>query len=164
MLHHVNKPQRDVEMIYAGAAAWMEDVSSLFMLSQNRYKNTFILTPQKERVGSLKEVAYSFDKSKNEIKECDIFFAKETQEDQEIRNCIYEFIKHHHLGPTYSEILEYCTKNCGFSKNKVNTVIQAAKEHYWKAIKEKENHNRDVYVLVDRSDKLDKIRGTKNGY
>ena len=155
MLHHVNKPQKDVETIFAGAAAWMEDVSSLFMLKQNRYKNSFILTPHKERVGTLCEIAYIFDKSKNEITECDLFYAKETQEDEEIRNSIYEFIRNHISKPTYSEILEHCTQNCGYAKNKVNSVIQAAKEHYWKAIKEKENHNRDVYILLDRSDKLD---------
>ncbi|MDD3476678.1 MAG: AAA family ATPase, partial [Sulfurimonas sp.] len=155
MLHHVNKPQKDVETIFAGAAAWMEDVSSLFMLKQNRYKNCFILTPHKERVGALCEVAYIFEKSKNEITECELFYAKETQEDEEIRNCIYEFIKNHASKPTYSEILKHCTQNNGYSKNKVNAVIQAARQHYWKAIKEKENHNRDVYILLDRSDKLD---------
>lgn len=155
MLHHVNKPQKDMETIFAGAAAWMEDVSSLFMLKQNRYKNCFILTPHKERVGALCEVAYIFDKSKNEITECDLFYAKETQEDEEIRNSIYEFIRNHISKPTYSEILEHCTQNCGYAKNKVNSVIQAAKEHYWKAIKEKENHNRDVYILLDKSDRLD---------
>ncbi len=153
MLHHVNKPQKDVETIFAGAASWMEDVSSLFMLKQNRYKNCFILTPHKERVGALCEVAYIFEKSKNEITECELFYAKETQEDEEIRNCIYEFIKNHASKPTYSEILEHCTKNNGYSKNKVNAVIQAARQHYWKAIKEKENHNRDVYILLDKSDK-----------
>ena len=34
LLHHVNKPQKDMEMIFAGAAAWLEDVSSALCFSK----------------------------------------------------------------------------------------------------------------------------------
>ena len=156
ILHHVNKPQKDMEMVFAGAAAWMEDVSSAFMLKKNKYKNCFILEPLKERVGALSEVSYKFNKIDNSIEECNLFYAKETFEDEEIRILIYRYIKESENRLTYSQILEYCTKDCGYSKNKVNAVIQSAKHHYWESIKEKKNHNRDVFVLVDSSDKLDK--------
>ncbi|RLA80269.1 MAG: hypothetical protein DRG78_11315 [Epsilonproteobacteria bacterium] len=156
LLHHVNKPQKDMEMIFAGAAAWLEDVSSAFMLQQNRFKNSFILKPIKERVGSLSEVAFKFSKTENMIESCELFFAKETEESEQIRVTIANFIKNNEK-PTYTQILSYCTDDCGFPKNKVNAVIQAAKEHYWRAIKEKENHNRDVFVLLDKQDKLDKL-------
>ncbi len=156
LLHHVNKPQKDMETIFAGAAAWLEDVSSAFMLEQNRFKNTFILKPIKERVGSLSEVAFKFSKAENMIESCDLFFAKETEESEQIRLTIVNYIKNNEK-PTYTQILSYCTNDCGFTKNKVNAVIQAAKEYYWRAIKEKENHNRDVFVLLDKSDKFDSL-------
>lgn len=156
LLHHVNKPQKDMDTVFAGAAAWMEDVSSSFMLEQNKYKNCFILKPIKQRVGDLAEIAFLFNKSENIIEEIDLFFAKETIEDEEIRNVIYDYLKRSEIKQTYSQILEYCTKDCGFSKNKVNAVIQAAKSHYWESTKEKHNHNRDVFVLLDSSDMQDK--------
>ena len=156
LLHHVNKPQKDMDTVFAGAAAWMEDVSSSFVLEQNKYKNCFILRPTKQRVGDLAEIAFLFNKSENIIEEIDLFFAKETIEDEEIRNVIYDYLKRSEIKQTYSQILEYCTKDCGFSKNKVNAVIQAAKHHYWESIKEKHNHNRDVFVLLDNSDRQDK--------
>jgi len=132
------------------------DVSSAFMLEQNRFKNSFILKPIKERVGSLSEVAFKFIKTENMIESCDLFFAKETEESEQIRITIANFIKNNEK-PTYTQILSYCTDDCGFSKNKVNSVIQAAKNQYWKAIKEQKYNNRDVYILLDKLDKLDKL-------
>jgi replicative DNA helicase len=148
LLHHVNKPQKDMDLIFAGAAAWLEDVSSAFMLRQNRWTNCFILKPVKERVGSLQEVAFTFSKSENMIESCDLFLAKETEESEEIRKTISNFIKNNEK-PSYTQILEYCMDDCGFSKNKVNSVIQTSKDHYWKAIKEQKKNNRDVYILLD---------------
>lgn len=156
LLHHVNKPQKDMEMIFAGAAAWLEDVSSAFMLQQNRWKNCFILQPIKERVGNLSKVAFKFSKTENMIESCDLFFAKETEESEQIRITIANFIRNNDK-PTYTQILSYCTDDYGFSKNKVNAVIQAAKNQYWKAIKEQKYNNRDVYILLDKQDKLDKL-------
>jgi len=156
LLHHVNKPQKDMDMIFAGAAAWLEDVSSAFMLQQNRYKNCFVLKPIKERVGSLSEVAFKFYKTTNMIESCDLFFAKETEESEYIRDTISNFIKNNDK-PTYTQILSYCTDDCGFSKNKVNSVIQTAKNQYWKAIKEQKHNNRHVYILLDKQDKSDNL-------
>ncbi|RLA77786.1 MAG: hypothetical protein DRG78_16600 [Epsilonproteobacteria bacterium] len=156
LLHHVNKPQKDMEMIFAGAAAWLEDVSSAFMLQQNRFKNTFILQPLKERVGNLCEVAFKFNKKSNSIENCELFYAKETEESEQIRITIANFIQNNEK-PTYSQILNYCTEECGFSKNKVNGVIQTAKNQYWKAIKEQKYNNRDVYILLDKQDKCDNL-------
>ncbi len=155
LLHHVNKPQKDMDMIFAGAAAWLEDVSSAFMLQQNRWTNCFILKPIKERVGSLSEVAFEFLKSENMIESHDLFSAKETEESVSIREAIKKFIQTNEE-PTYTQILDHCTNDCGFSKNKVNRVIQDAKNRYWKANKQKKNNNnRDLFFLVDESDKCD---------
>ena len=155
LLHHVNKPQKDMDMIFAGAAAWLEDVSSAFMLQQNRWTNCFILKPIKERVGSLSEVAFEFLKSENMIESHDLFLAKETEESASIQEIIKKFIKNNEE-PTYTQILDHCTNDCGFSKNKVNRVIQDAKNRYWKANKQKKNNNnRDLFFLVDESDKCD---------
>ena len=155
LLHHVNKPQKDMDMIFAGAAAWLEDVSSAFMLQQNRWTNCFILKPIKERVGSLSEVAFEFLKSENMIESHDLFSAKETEESSSIQEVIKKFIRNNEE-PTYTQILDHCTNDCGFSKNKVNRVIQDAKNRYWKANKQKKNNNnRDLFFLVDESDKCD---------
>ena len=51
-------------------------------------------------------------------------------------------------------ILEYCMR-CGYAKNNINIIIQRGKDKYWKATKERENHNRDIFILLDMSDKSD---------
>ena len=79
-----------------------------------------------------------------------------TEESEQIRITIANFIQNNEK-PTYSQILNYCTEECGFSKNKVNGVIQTAKNQYWKAIKEQKYNNRDVYILLDKQDRCDNL-------
>jgi len=155
-LHHTNKPQKDInELTYAGSSAWLEDTSNAFILNYSDFTNSFLFSPVKKRVGNLHEQAFTYSEETMLLCKIDLKDAKQTKEDIEIRNIILGFINEHPKRPTYSEILNTCTKNFGYAKNQVNTVIQASKGIHWDAIKEKENHNRDVYILLDNSDKLD---------
>lgn len=156
-LHHTNKPQKDInELTYAGSSAWLEDASNAFILNNNDFTSSFLFSPVKKRIGSLLEQAFTYNEETMLLSKIDIQDAKQTKEDIEIRNIILKFISEHPERPTYSEILNTCTKNFGYAKNQVNAIIQASKGIHWDAIKEKENHNRDVYILLDNSDKLDK--------
>lgn len=158
-LHHTNKPQRDIETQFAGSSAWAEDASNAFILTQNQHKKSFIFTPIKNRIGDLSEVAYIYLEHKHELEEIDITFAKETQEDEYIKNEIIDFIiSVNHTPIIYSDIMKHLTTNGYPNKDKVNRVIQQGKNIYWATKKIKEKNNRDVYTLIvsDNPDKSDR--------
>jgi len=158
-LHHTNKPQRDIETQFAGSSAWTEDASNAFILTQNEYKKSFIFTPIKNRIGDLNEVAYIYFEDKHQLQEIDIIFAKETEEEEHIKNEIINFITlENYSAPIYSDIMRHLASNGYTNKDKVNRVIQKGKNIYWVTKKIKEKNNRDVYTLIvtDESDKLDR--------
>ncbi len=105
----------------------------------------------------MNEVGYIYIEGKHELEEIDIVFAKETQEEEQIKNEIIDFICSTTYTPIYSDIMKHLVINGYTNKDKVNRVIQRGKNIYWVTKKIKEKNNRDVYTLVttDSSDKLD---------
>ena len=157
-LHHTNKPQADINQLqYAGSSAWEEDTSNAFILKKNEYKKSFILSPIKSRIGDLKELAFTYDSVNCHIVEMDVYLAKETQVDKQIRHEIINFIKQSTEKPIYSDIRKHL-REIGYKNNdKINGVIQAGKGVYWDARKIPEQNYKDVYELVtDSTDKSDK--------
>lgn len=157
-LHHTNKPQADINQLqYAGSSAWEEDTSNAFILKKNEYKKSFILSPIKSRIGDLKELAFTYDSVNCHIVEMDVYLAKETQVDKQIRHEIINFIKQSTEKPIYSDIMKHL-REIGYKNNdKINGVIQAGKGVYWDARKIPEQNYKDVYELVtDSTDKSDK--------
>jgi len=153
-LHHTNKPQKDIDdLTYAGSSAWLEDTSNAFILSNNEDKKSFTFTPVKKRVGNLSKQAFIYDAKEQLLNSIDIDYANETNVEIEIRNSIFECINANDK-PTYSMILKYCM-GCGYPKDTINIIIQNGKGKYWKATKERENHNRDIFILLDMADKSD---------
>jgi len=146
LLHHTNRPQKDLsELVYAGSSAWEEDSSNAFILKQNNYKSTFLFQPIKNRVGELKDIAFSYNQD-HTLTQVDFEEAAETEEDQQIRNEVIDFIANNPKC-TYSQILQHVT-SMGYGKDKVNKVIQAGKSKHWQAIKNKAKQNRDEYILI----------------
>lgn len=153
-LHHTNKPQRDLsELTYAGSSAWEEDTANAFILTKNEYKNTFIFTPIKNRTGELRELAFKYDESNHSISIVDLLSAKETKIDEEIRIIIATFINNSVQKPCFSQIMKNCEEQ-GYSKDKINAVIQTGKGIYWIAERKSQN-NKDEFELID-SDNLDR--------
>jgi replicative DNA helicase len=149
-LHHTNKPQKDIETMYAGSSAWEEDSSNAFILQKNDDKNTFIFNPIKNRVGELEELAFTYHQETHTLSKVDLFNAKETKEDEEIRDEIIEYIKKD-KSANYSKLSSHCM-SLGYSKNRVNKVIQDGKGRYWNESKSKEN-NRSSYTLIIQEQK-----------
>lgn len=144
-LHHTNKPQKDIETMYAGSSAWEEDSSNAFILQKNDDKGTFIFKPIKNRVGELEEIAFTYHQETHSLTKVDIRNAKMTKEDEEIINEIVMYI-HKDKNANFSKVLNYCM-SLGYSKNKANNIIQTGKGIYWNETKSIEN-NRSSYTLI----------------
>ncbi len=158
LLHHTNRPQKDLsELVYAGSSAWEEDSSNAFILKQNNYKSTFLFQPIKNRVGELKDIAFSYNQD-HTLMQVDFEEAAEIEEDQQIRNEVIDFIANNPKC-TYSLILQHVT-GMGYGKDKVNKVIQAGKSKHWQAIKNKAKQNRDEYILIDTENISKKVEIT----
>ncbi|SFP99186.1 DnaB-like helicase N-terminal domain-containing protein [Hydrogenimonas thermophila] len=146
-LHHTNKPNQEMdeyEQVYAGSSAWREDVDNMFLLVTNKYKNTFIFVPSKNRVGIIEEQAYKIEN--HIIEKVETEWAKEDAEFEEIRDQVISFIEDCKTPPTFSQILTFLIES-GYSKNKSNKVIQKGKGRYWKIEKIKKN-NKNLYFLI----------------
>lgn len=157
-LHHTNKPNKDLqELIYAGSSAFQEDTGNAYIMQKNEYKNSFIFKNFKERTGELADIAFEYEDN-HKLKKLDFLRATETEEDEQIRTNIITFIDSNQ-GCIYSQILQYIT-SLGYSKDKVNKVIQDGKTKYWKAVKNKTKQNRDEYVLISSSDSIDNSDNT----
>lgn len=157
-LHHTNKPQADIAQLrYAGSSAWEEDTSNAFILNKNEYRKCFVLSPIKTRIGDLKEIAFTFDQEKQRLNEVDLFWAKETRVDEEMRKEVIHFLRESETKPIYSDIMRHL-REIGYKNNdKINRVIQAGKNVIWKATKVPDQNFKDVYELIeDYSDKSDK--------
>ncbi|MDP3465023.1 MAG: AAA family ATPase [Sulfuricurvum sp.] len=155
-LHHTNKPQRDFqELQYAGSSAFEEDTSNAFILKYNEFRKTFILKPLKNRVGKIEESAFFYQSSSHSLECVDLFWAKESEEDDAIRIEIENFIKNADESPIYSQIMKY-VGDMGFSKDSTNRVIQVGKGRYWTSKKIREQNNKDVYELMVLNTTLDK--------
>ncbi|QOP43629.1 AAA family ATPase [Sulfurimonas sediminis] len=147
-LHHTNKPNKDLqELVYAGSSAFQEDTGNAYILSKNEFKGTFIFKNFKARTGNLKDVAFRYVADSHTLIQVDFQEASETEEDQQIKNEIIEFITNNPKC-TYSLILQHVT-SMGYGKDKVNKVIQAGKSKHWQAIKNKAKQNRDEYILIE---------------
>jgi len=159
LLHHTNKPSKDLEYLtYAGSSAWEEDTSNAFLLQKNEYKSTFLFKEFKKRVGDIRDIAFEIDKRSGNLITIDFNEASETEEYQHIRNEVVDFIGNN-LKCTYSEILKHVTY-IGYTKDRVNKVIQEGKAKYWQAVKNKTKQNRDEYVLISYSDNKDNLDDT----
>jgi len=157
-LHHTNKPQKDLqELVYAGSSAFQEDTGNAYILSKNEFKGTFIFKNFKARTGDLKDVAFSYNQD-HTLTQVNFEEAAETEEDQQIRNEVIDFIVNN-LKCTYSQILQHVT-GMGYSKDKVNKVIQAGKSKYWQAVKNKVKQNRDEYILIQTENISKKVEIT----
>lgn len=159
LLHHTNKPSKDLEhLTYAGSSAWEEDTSNAFILQKNEYNSTFLFKEFKKRVGDIRDVAFKIDENSSELIKMDFDEASETEEDKFIRNEIIDFIS---KSPKciYSNILQHVI-DMGYGKDKINRVVQAGKSKYWKAVKNKLKHNRDEYELVSIKDNEDNSDNT----
>jgi len=145
-LHHTNKPLRDLEeLIYAGSSAFQEDTGNAYILQKNEFKKSFIFKNFKARTGQLIDIAFSYCDDHN-LNKLDFLEASETEEDEQIRNEITDFILNNSKC-TYSLILKHVT-SIGFSKDKANRVIQSGKDRYWFTNKNKVKQNRDEYSLI----------------
>lgn len=145
-LHHTNKPNKDLqELIYAGSSAFQEDSGNAYIMHQNEYKQSFIFKNFKKRTGILIDIAFTYGEN-HTLNQVDFIEANETEEDEQIRTEIVAFID---SNPRciYSQILQHVT-SLGYSKDKVNKVIQAGKTKYWEAVKNKTKQNRDEYILI----------------
>lgn len=163
-LHHTNKPQRDFqELQYAGSSAFEEDTSNAFLLKYNKFRKTFILSPLKNRVGKIEESAFIYQSSSHSLEKVDLLWAKESGEDDAMRIEIENFIKNAEEPPIYSQIMKHVGE-MGFSKDRINSVIQAGKGRYWTCKKIREQNNKDIFELIvlditsDKSDNLDNFQ------
>lgn len=148
LLHHTNKPSKDLEeLTYAGSSAWVEDSSNAFLLKRNDYKNTFVFEIVKPRVGELIETGFTYDEEAHYLHQVDLLWAKETREDEQIREEIISFLKNLDQKPTYSQIMKRVEEE-GFAKDKINFIIQHGKGKLWKATKLLTQNNRDVFELI----------------
>jgi len=158
-LHHTNKPNKDLqELVYAGSSAFQEDTGNAYILSKNEFKGTFIFKNFKARTGDLKDVAFRYVADSHTLIQVDFQEASETEEDQQIKNEIIEFIGCNSKC-TYSQILQHVT-SMGYGKDKVNKVIQAGKSKHWQAIKNKAKQNRDEYILIQTENISKKVEIT----
>lgn len=162
ILHHTNKPQKDFqESTYAGSSAFEEDVSNAVILNYNPHRNAFIFKPFKNRVGNLKEKAFNYLTEKSILVELDLFTAKETAYDEEVRIEIIAYLEGCEAPPNASQIKKHLASECGYTNNdKVHFILQAGKERFWRATKVKEKNNMDLYELltqtsIDKSDNSD---------
>lgn len=155
-LHHQSKPNKDFNSIFAGSSAFLEDISCAFKLSKNEDKNTLILNVIKDRNHMLSDVAFIYN-SDNTLSKIDLNFAQETNEDIAMRDIIVYFIESCKQNrPNYSDIMKHMSENGYTNKDKVNKIIQIYKNKFWAAVKQKSMNNRDVFELIDSSDKSDK--------
>lgn len=158
-LHHTNKPQKDLqELIYAGSSAFQEDTGNAYILTRNEFKDTFIFRNIKARTGDLKDMAFTYNNSNHTLTQVDFDEASETEEDQQIKNEIIEFIGCNSKC-TYSQILQHVT-NMGYGKDKVNKIIQLGKSKHWQATKNKAKQNRDEYILIQTENISKKVEIT----
>jgi replicative DNA helicase len=167
-LHHTNKPQRDFqELQYAGSSAFEEDTSNAFILKNNEFRKTFILKPIKNRVGKIEESAFMYQASSHSLDKVDLFWAKQSEEDDAIRIEIENFLKTSQEAPIYSHIMKH-VGDIGFPKDAINKVVQDGKGRYWTCKKIREQNNKDVYELIvhqnvsDKSDNLENPNSTGN--
>ena len=174
LLHHTNKPNKDLgELTYAGSSAWEEDSSNAFLLGYNDYKKTFIFTPFKNRIGDIEEIAFVYKEENHSLSQVEVEWAKETQLDETIRDEIIDFIKTSHQKPIYSQIMKHMQELGFTNKDKVNAIVQVGKGKYWKTTKVPEKNNRDIYELINKEARISQIspfnsdksyfRGTKGG-
>ncbi len=152
-VHHKNKLKKDFNSDFAGSSSFMEDVSVAYSLEKNMDKQTYILTPLKDRNNRATRIAFKY-KQDNTIEKVDLDYALEKKEDIEIRELIINFIKSEKDNPIYSDILKYLEAS-GYNKDKANKIIQNGKDKYWKAIRLKQN-NKLIFKLMDSEDKQDK--------
>ncbi len=150
-LHHTNKPQKDVEVAYAGAAAFREDAGFAYILKRNQDKNFFIFTKIKDRDDLITDVAFSLDFVNHYLHKLDLEFAKETKEDAEINHEIVDFILSCNKPPIWSDIYNYLLEN-GYEKNKVSKAIKNGEGRLWKVEKGTRN-NQKLYFLIDQGQK-----------
>lgn len=142
-LHHTNK---NIEADYAGSSAFLEDTSNAFILKKNHDKNAFILRPFKSRTGDLHELAFNYLENHTLVK-INLDFAKETNEELEIRNEIISFISNSRNEPNYSQIINHLMEN-GYPKMKSNDVIKAGKNKFWYSKKLKQ-FNKTIFILIN---------------
>jgi len=155
-LHHQSKLHKDFNSNFAGSSAFLEDISCAFLLAKNEDKNALILEVIKDRNHMLSDIAFLYNND-NTLSKIDLNFAFETNEDIEMRDVIANFITSCKQNrPTYTEIMKFMVENGYTNKDKVNRIIQAYKNKFWIATKMKSSNNRDVYELLDSSDKSDK--------
>ena len=149
-LHHTNK---NLEADYAGSSAFLEDTSNAFILKKNHDKNAFILKPFKARTGDLHELAFKYLDNHTLVK-LDLDFAKETNEELEIRDDIIDFISNSKDEVTYSEILNHLMSN-GYPKMKSNDILKAGKDKFWGSKKIKQ-YNKTVFFLIEQTNNFNK--------
>jgi len=153
-LHHTSRPTKDLEELrYAGSSAWEEDTSNAFILKRNAYRNTFIFVPFKARVGDLQEIAFTYCLDTHTLTKVDTDWAKQTQEDEEIKDEIIEFLKNQNEKPNYSQVMQHLQKE-GYSRNKANLALQSGKDKHWKEEKLTQN-NKSIYSLINKNPKVE---------
>ncbi|WNL11782.1 DnaB-like helicase N-terminal domain-containing protein [Aliarcobacter cryaerophilus] len=157
-LHHQNKLKKDFNSAFAGSSAFMEDISLAYELKRNADKQTYIFTPLKDRNNIASRIAFQYNND-NTLTEVDYIDALETKEDIEIKEIIIAYIKKHKDKPIYSEILKHLV-DYGYSKDRVNKIIQNGKNVCWKVTQLTQN-NKTIYSLIDNEDNQDKsIQGS----
>ena len=157
-LHHQNKLNKDFNSAFAGSSAFMEDISLAYELKKNNDKQTYIFTPLKDRNNIASRIAFQYNND-NTLTEVDYIDALETKEDIEIKEIIIAYIKKHKDKPIYSEILKHLV-DYGYSKDRVNKIIQNGKNVCWKVTQLTQN-NKTIYSLIDNEDNQDKsIQGS----
>jgi len=155
-LHHQSKLNKDFNSDFAGSSAFLEDISCAYRLSKNEDKDALILHVLKDRNHMLSDVAFLYNDG-NTLTKLDLQSALETNEDIGMRDMIVDFIQSCKQNrPNYSDIMKHMSENGYANKDKVNRIIQMYKNKSWIAKKQKSMNNRDVFELLDSSDKSDK--------
>lgn len=155
-LHHQSKINKDFNSLFAGSSAFLEDLSCAFSLIKNDDKNALILNVIKDRNHMLSDVSFLY-RENNTLEKIELSFACETNEDIVMRDTIIDFIKSCKLNkPSYSDIMRHMNENGYTNKDKNNKIIQIYKNKFWVSTKMKSHNNRDVFELLDSSDKSDK--------
>ena len=147
-LHHTNKPKKDIDDIYAGSSAFIEDTSNAYMLKFNRDNNCFVFDNIKSRVGNLVNIAFSYDFENRILTEVVYDEAKQTKEMKEIIDVIKHFIYSSRNAPSFTEIIQNLLER-GYAKTKCESILSSNKNKIWKMEKDRYNNNRASFSLIE---------------
>ncbi|MBE0515469.1 DnaB-like helicase N-terminal domain-containing protein [Sulfurimonas sp.] len=148
-LHHTNKPRKDVEDMYAGSSAFLEDTSNAFILKLNQNKKTFIFKCIKARTGDIEDQAFTYDSTNHVLSKIEVAEAELTKEDEEMIEETIQYLKSSRNKPMWSELWKNLT-DLGYDKEKASKVIKSNEGKLWNFERGGRN-NQKLYSLIETS-------------